>query len=418
MIRRFAYYLLLPIAPFLGWGPITHLYLHKKAVDELGDNGPEGVLERDEDKDLFISAGNITDLIKANQLRYRERFYEYTHNTIPTKFEGKPIFGESLWRENLKRGRRDGMTYSLGWICHQVSDQFPHRYPTNGYEGFVNSRKFFGKYYPVDEDDYSMPVKNLRNDLISVDHWLTEIFADLLCICEEPEFLRKLKIDLDFGDYPEIEEVSAKVIEEYHDLLYPAVKYFIPLKSQVMTRVYRYYHILIRAFIDMYFHFYDTLGPERIKRIVEEYEPLNELPKMFEFSMKAIHKAIEQPVGSWTPGEYIGPDTREIKYSVYSYETYDGPERYDFGFRRGVIPWFSGLFSNSRMLNEMGMKMSDRMSTWRFVKPVMDLAKRRKRSGTTMTAFFICELDAMENPSIAELIERTAKRFKLTGRTQ
>lgn len=97
MFKHIAYFLLAPIAPFFGWGPITHIYLHKKAVDELDGNGPEGVLETDEDKDLFVSAGNITDLIKANQLRFKERYYEYTHNTIPTKFEGHPIFGEWLW---------------------------------------------------------------------------------------------------------------------------------------------------------------------------------------------------------------------------------------------------------------------------------------------------------------------------------
>ena len=409
---RLAYFFLLPITPFLGWGPITHIYLHKKAVDNLNGKGPEGILGSDEDKESFINAGNVADLIKANQLRYKERYYEYAHNTIPTKFEGRPVFGERIWEENLRRGRRDGMIYSLAWICHQVSDQFPHRYPTDGYEGFVNARRFFAPYYPND-DDWSKRPKALRNDLISADHWLAEIFADLLCLSKEADFFRSYKVDLDFGDYPEMEDVSAKVIDEYHDELYPAVKYFIPLKPKIMKRVYRYYHLVIRIFMDMYFHFYEMLGPEIIHEFIHDYRQLGDLERMLDFSVEAIRDAIEQPLGSWNPEGFKIPDPGPVRFSVYSYENYDGPERYDFGFRRGFLPWISGLFFNSQLLNGLAGRVAGRMSTWGLTKPVMEIAAKRRRSGVNITAYFLCEMDAAANPSIDELIQKTAARFRL-----
>ena len=167
----------------------------------------------------------------------------------------------------------------------------------------------------------------------------------------------------------------------------------------------------------MYFHFFDTMGPEKIRRLISDYKPMDDLPGMFDLSMGAIRDAIDKPVGSWQPGKYQGPENKEVKYSVYSYETYDGPERYDFGFRRGIIPWFAGLFSNSRILNELGMRMSDKVSTWRFIKPVLEIAKKRRRSGMNMTAFLICEMDAGDEPGLEDLIELTARRFKLEGRT-
>ncbi len=413
MASRIAYFLLAPIAPLIGWGPITHIYLHKKAIDALDGDGPDGVLQRDDDKREFINASNIADLIKANQLRHKERYYEYAHNTIPTKFEGQPVLGERLWVENRKRGRRDGMVYSLGWLCHQVSDQFPHRFPTNGYEGFVNARLFFGQYYPVDEEDWSEPTRILRNDLISTDHWLTEIFTDMLCLTEEIEFFRSYKIDLDFGDYPELEQLTAKIIEDYYDDLYPAVKYFIPLKPAILKRIYRYYHTLISVFLDLHFHFYEKFGPYRIRELIGEFKPLDDLQRMLDFSHRAIMDAIGDPGNGWNPDKYKDPDPGPVLYSVYSYENYDGPERYDFGFKRGVIPWVAGLFSNNQMLNEIARNYADKYSTWSLVRPVMGFASKRGRSGMNLTAYFMRELDASPEKSLDELIENTARRFKL-----
>ena len=411
-MKRYAYHLLLPLAPFLGWGPITHVYLHKKAMDDLKGNGPEGILKSEQDKEYFTNAGNITDLIKANQLRYKERYYEYAHNTIPTKFEGRPIFGERLWEENLRRGRRDGMVYSLAWICHQVSDQFPHRYPTDGYEGFVNARRFFAPYYP-DDEDWSKRPKALRNDLISADHWLAEIFADLLSLSREADYFRSCKINLDFGDYPEIEDVSAKVIQDFHDELYPAVKYFIPLKPKIMLRVYRYYHLVLRVFLDMYFHFYESLGADKIQRLVNDYAPFSNLERMLDFSVQSIYDSIERPIGGWEPEKFKTPDPGPVRFSVYSYENYEGPERYDFGFRRGFLPWVAGLFFNSQLLNELAKRVADRMSTWGLIKPVMEIASKRRRSGMNITAYFLCELDDATDPSMDELVQKTVARFKL-----
>jgi hypothetical protein len=313
-------------------------------------------------------------------------------------------------------GRRDGTIYSLGWICHQVSDQFPHRYPTDGFEGFANARKLFSRFYPVDENDYSKPVKSLRNDLISADHWLIEIFADLLCLSEEADFFRSYVIDLDFGDYPEVEELSTKIIKEYHEALYPAVKYFLPLKPRVLKRVFRYYHLVIRAFMDMYFHFYDSLGADGVRRLIDDFNALADLRRMLDFSMQAIRDALHEPVGSWNPEKYKDPDPGAVKNSVYAYESYDGPEPYDFGFRRGFIPWVSGLFLNNLFLNEIAKKVSDKVSVWPVIKPLMEVAARRRRSGVNMTAFFICEMDNLNHPDLHELIRKTAKRFKLAER--
>ncbi len=417
-MRSFITYLLLaPIAPFLGWGPVTHIYLHKKAVDEMTGSGPGGILESEGDKSLFIAAGNIADLIKANQLRFKERYYEYTHNTIPTKFEGRPVFGERLYRENVGLGRRDGTIYSLGWICHQVSDQFPHRYPTNEFEGFVNSRRFFADFYPPDENDYSKPVKNLRNDLISADHWLVEILADMLCLSEIADYFKDYRIDLDFGGYPEIEALSARILDEYHDELYPAVKYFIPLKPEVLLRVYRYYHMVIRVFMDMYFHFHDSLGTDGIRKMLSNYPPLADMNRMLDYSIEAIHDTLNNPVGSWNPDKYKPPGAKPVKYSVYTYENYDGPERYDFGFRRGFIPWIAGLFSKSATLNEIGKRISDRVSTWPLIKPALRIASKRRRSGMNITAFIMCELDKSPNPDLAEIVAETKRRFKLKSRS-
>jgi hypothetical protein len=413
MLMRPAYFLLAPLTPFLGWGPVTHIYLHKKAMDELKGPGPAGAIQTDRDRELFISSGNATDLIKANQLRYKERYYEYAHNTIPTKFEGAPVFGEHLWTENLRLGRRDGIIYSLGWICHQVSDQFPHRYPSDGYEGFANARKFFGGFYPADDTDNSKPVMRYRNDLVLADHWLIEMFADLLCFSEEPDFFRTCEINLDFGDYPEIEALSAEILDKYRDALYPAVQYFKPLKPRVLKRVYRYYHTVIRAFIDMYFHYLDSLGSEKLHRLISEYTPIKDLRGMLDLSREAIRDAFEKPVGSWNPEKYKTPDPGPLKYSVYSYEDYDGPERYDFGFRRGVIPWLSALFLNNQLLNEIARKISDKVSLWPVIKPVLDVAANRRRSGMNITAFFLREMDGTKEPTIDAIIEKTAHRFKL-----
>ena len=51
--------LLLPIAPLLGWGPVTHLYLNRRALDKINpddaeDEGVREILGDDKLRDIFM----------------------------------------------------------------------------------------------------------------------------------------------------------------------------------------------------------------------------------------------------------------------------------------------------------------------------------------------------------------------------
>jgi hypothetical protein len=46
----------------------------------------------------------------------------------------------------------------------------------------------------------------------------------------------------------------------------------------------------------------------------------------------------------------------------------------------------------------------------------MDLAAKRRRTGVNLTAYFLTEMDSVTEPSIEELIVKTAMRFKLKER--
>jgi hypothetical protein len=335
--------LLFPVLPLMGWGPVTHLLLNKRALDrlkpdEVPDDDVREVLRDEKLKTVFINAGNSVDLIKANNLRNCERFYEYAHNTVPNYFTGDPVMGRYLLQE-IRRTGNDPVkrAWGLGWLAHQVSDGFAHKIPHAGCEGWVNSRRVLAGYYRPETEDESVSVAHFRIRLYMADHWLAEMLADCLCYAREKDFIDDLKIDLSIPTDEEVWQASTRILKEFERQLGPGYVYFDPLPDSKLRSISDYYKLIILGSMDVYRAILEAYGCDGLEDYMRSSLRMSRLHELLENSIQAIVGVLKNPENPWEPRRWLPGGSNGFKYSVYEYERIWRPGRYKFGRKEGLL---------------------------------------------------------------------------------
>jgi len=410
--------LLLPIAPLLGWGPITHLYLGKRALERVKpDDAPdEGVREVFGDEKLgevFINAGNSVDLIKANNLRNRERYYEYAHNTVPNYFTGDPVMGRYLLQEVEKRGDDPARrAWALGWLGHQVSDGFAHKIPHAGCEGWVNSRRVLAGCYSPEREDESVSVAHARINLNMADHWLAEMLADCLCFAREREFIESFPIDLSVPTDGEILAASTRILKEFERQLGPGFVYFEPLRDEKLIAISDYFHLFVLCSLDMYRAILRSYPGGAFEEYISASPRMSRLDELLEGSVDAIARMLRNPENPWEPRRWLPGGSNEFKHSVYEYERVWRPGRYKFGRKEGLV---GALYYNRHTdrLIAWARDMAARYDTWPLMRLGIATVYNRGKSQWPIASSFIRTMISQRPSSVQDTVARVVKHCGL-----
>ncbi len=419
--RRIPIFLLLPIAPLLGWGPITHLYLNKRALDrvrpeDIEDEKIRQVLEDEKLRNVFINAGNSVDLIKANNLRNRERFYEYAHNTVPNYFTGDPVMGRYLLQE-IENGEDDGKkderrAWALGWLAHQVCDGFAHKVPHAGCEGWVNSRRVLAGYYRPEKEDESVSIAHARIQLYIADHWLAELLADLLCFSREREFIDNLKIDLSVPTNGEVLNASRRILREFERKLGPGFVYFEPLDDNKLKSIVDFYALLIYCSMDVYRAILKSYPGEEFEKYMDASPRMSRLDELLENSIDAIASMLKHPDRPWEPRRWLPGGSNEFSYSVYEYERIWRPGRYKFGRKTGFL---GAIYYNrhTERLISWASRIASKRDTWPLIRMGISTIYNRGKSQWPISSAYIRILIGEKPGSVQDTIARVAQRCRL-----
>ncbi len=408
--------LLGPIAPLLGWGPVTHLYLNKRALervkpDEVGSDDVKRILEDENLRTVFINAGNSVDLIKANNLRNRERFYEYAHNTVPNYFTGDPVMGRYLIQEVSKGDSPDRMVrmaWAHGWLAHQVCDGFAHKIPHAGCEGWVNSRRVLAGYYRPERADESVSVAHARIQLYMADHWLAEMLADCLCYAREREFIDSFPIDLTVPTGNEVLNASKRILKEFERQLGPGFVYFEPLSDEKLKAIEDYYHLIILCSLDVYRAILRAYSDSNFEAYIDASPRMSRLNELLENSVDAIAGMLRHPDRPWEPRRWLPGGSNEFKHSVYEYERVWRPGRYKFGRKTGLL---GAIYYNrhSDRLITWGRDFAARHDLWPLIRIGMRLMYGRGKSQWRISSAFIRTLIREKPLSVQDTVARIAE---------
>ena len=107
---RLAAWLLAPIAPLLGWGPLTHCYLNHRAretflkEDPPADHPVAALLHDERRGREYIQHAVSPDLITAYHFIYRSKAWAYAHNPLPNTMNSNN-------RVNTRRNNGELATY-------------------------------------------------------------------------------------------------------------------------------------------------------------------------------------------------------------------------------------------------------------------------------------------------------------------
>ncbi|MFH1676918.1 MAG: zinc dependent phospholipase C family protein [bacterium] len=335
--------LLFPVAPLLGWGPATHIFLNKRALDriepdEVTDDRVKKILADEKLREIFINAGNSVDLIKANNLRNRERCFEYAHNTVPNYFTGDPLMGRFLIEEIEKSGGDPiKQAWALGWLAHQVSDGFAHKIPHAGCEGWVNSRRVLAGYYRPETETESVSTASARIELYMADHWLVEMLTDCLCYEKERDFIDSFKLDLTVPTDGEVLIASRRILDGYEKQLGPGYVYFQPLSDEKLKSITDYYHLLILCSLDVYRAILRAYPGGKFESYITESPRMGRLDELLGNSIDAIVYMLNNPSNPWLPRTWLLNGENKFNQSVYEYERIWRPGRYKFGRKTGLL---------------------------------------------------------------------------------
>jgi len=410
--------LLLPVAPLLGWGPITHLYLNKRALDRVSpadtqDDRVKLILENDTLKDVFINAGNSVDLIKANNLRNRERYFEYAHNTIPNYFTGSPVMGQNLLQEIGKTGNDPlKLAWAFGWLGHQVCDGFAHKIPHAGCEGWVNSRRVLAGYYRPEADDESVSVAHARIQLCMADHWLVEMLVDCLCYARERDFMDGFKIDLTVPTNGEVLKASTRILKDFEKQLGPGFVYFEPLSDVKLKAIVDFYNLLILGTMQVYRAILRTYSHDDFESFINSSPRMSRLDELLDNSTDAIASMLRHPDQPWQPREWLPGGSNKFSHSVYQYERVWRPGRYKFGRKTGIM----GVLYYNRLTEGMITSLRDIAEStdlWPFIRLAMGTIYNRGRNQWPISSTFIRTLIHRKPSSVQETIDQVARHCRL-----
>jgi hypothetical protein len=236
--------LLAPIAPLLGWGPITHAYINEKTLehlDKLGgsqDRKATSVLGKKDARDYFVHTAGYPDIIKAKGFLKGDMSYDYAHNPLPNRYYGQPQFALDLYRNFLDLNDNELEIFALSWKAHQVADVFAHHVPLGQYWGYANQAGFF-------EPFWNMVVKhvgeNNLGDLPGVfyraDHWISELVIDLFCyLTMGPEWSSRMIRTTPDKPLKYLSKISTEYIEKHSDILRREYKSVSPIELSQIRR--------------------------------------------------------------------------------------------------------------------------------------------------------------------------------------
>jgi len=413
--------LLMPIAPLLMWGPVTHLYLNKRVLDRLKpddvtDNRVKEIISDGKLRNIFINAGNSVDLIKANNLRNRERHYEYAHNTVPNYFTGDPVMGRYLLDEVLKSGNERGQlekyAWALGWLAHQVCDGFAHKIPNAGCEGWVNSRRVLAGYYSPEREDESVSVAHQRIQLYMADHWIAELLVDTFCFAREMEFIDKFEIDLTVPTNKEILTASKRMLREFEKWLGPGYVYFEALDDSKLRAIVDYYELLIYSTLHVYRAILKKYSREDFEAYIGASPRMSRIDELLKYSEDAIELMLKRPEQPWKPERWLPNGENNFEHSVYDYERIWRPGQYKFGRKTGLVGalYYNRITDHSISWARNIAKQND---LWPLIRFAMTVLYRRGRSQWPISSVFIRVLVDEKPASVQATIERVAQICKL-----
>lgn len=413
--------LIMPIAPLLGWGPIAHIYLNKRALDRVKpedaqDERVRRILSDENLRRVFINAGNSVDLIKANNLRNRERFFEYAHNTVPNFFTGDPVMGRYLWDET--GGIEDEGTgpvsgaWALGWLAHQVCDGFAHKIPHAGCEGWVNSRRVLAGCYRPERKDESVTVAQARIRLYMADHWLAEMLADCLCYSRERRFIDSVDIDLSVPTNGEVLRSSKRILMEFERQLGPGFVYFEPLGDEKLKAIVDYYKLIILCSLCVYRAILRSYSDGEFEKYIGASPRMSRLDELLESSVEAIAFMLRNPQKPWQPRRWLPGGSNEFMHSVYEYERVWRPGRYKFGRKGGLL---GAVYYNklTDRLISWASGVAARHDLWPLIRLGISTLYSRGRSQWPISSAFIRILVSEKPSSVQDTVARVARRCRL-----
>ncbi|MCK4719150.1 hypothetical protein KAU08_00750, partial [bacterium] len=413
-----AHLLLMPISPLLMWGPVTHLYLNKRALDkinpdEIEDENTREILLDENLRKIFINGGNSVDLIKANDLRNRERCFEYAHNTIPNYFTGDPVMGRYLLEEIEKSGN-DPMkrAWAFGWLAHQVSDGFAHKIPHSGCEGWVNSRRVLAGCYRPETGDESVSIAAARIQLYVADHWLAEMLTDSLCYSRERDFIDSFKIDLSIPTKDEVFTASKRILLGFEKQLGPGFVYFEPLSEDKLREIVTYNHLIILCSLDVYRAILKAYPGLDFEKYIARSPRMSRLDELLDNSINAIVKMLKNPKDPWNPDDWLPDGGNNFKFSVYEYERIWRPGRFTFGRKFGLLGWIYYNKSTDRLIDWV-RDLAATYDFWPLMKFGISVLYGRGKSQWPIAGTFIRKLINEKPSSVQNTMASVAKHCRL-----
>lgn len=412
--------LLFPVSLLLGWGPVTHIYLNKRAVDRIegsniGNDDLQKIANDPGLRTIFIDGSNSVDLIKANNLRNRERYYEYAHNTIPNYFSGDPVMGKYLVEEVHKSGNDpEKLAWSYAWLSHQLVDGFAHKIPHRGCEGWVNSRRILAGYYKPLEEDEPAEEFNRRIKLYIADHWLAEMLVDVLCYSREKEFFDSHATSLAVPTNGEVYHASKRILDEYQNQLGPGYVYFEPLTDVKLKAIEAYYHLIILASLDVYRAILKSYPDGEFENYVNSSPRLSRINELLDNGIDALQMMFTNPDDPWTPEKYLPEEDSGFTHSVYEYERDWRPGNYDFGRNTGI----AGAIYYNRMTDQLikfGRDFASSINTWPLVRLGISTIYNKGNGQWPIASAFIRTLINRKPADVSETMEYVASHIGLNS---
>lgn len=236
--------LLMPIAPLLGWGPITHAYINEKTLehlDKLGgsqDHKAASILKEKHARDYFILTAGYPDIIKAKGFLKGDMSYDYAHNPLPNRYYGQPQFAIELFRNFVDLDDNELTVFALSWKAHQVADVFAHHVPLGPYWGYANQAAFFEPFWNrtvkhVGENNLG----DLPGVFYRADHWISELVIDLFCYLKMgSEWSSRMTRSTPEKPLKHLNRVSTEYLAKHSDILRREYKNTSPIELNQIRR--------------------------------------------------------------------------------------------------------------------------------------------------------------------------------------
>ncbi|MEO7994715.1 MAG: hypothetical protein ABI743_09990 [bacterium] len=302
-----AAWLLGPVCPILGWGPLTHCYFNYRAGKAFRESGhpadhPVARLFADpRNARGYVQHSVDPDVIKTYSYLNKELHYEYAHNPLPNRYAGRPRFGHALWQ-----GARtdDERLMALGWISHQVVDQFAHNLPFERFFGYVNREAYFGYHWDEVMAHLGMVHhEGLGGAFFTADHWVTELIIDAYCYAAlGEEFEAAFVLRRRPMPYGLLERTSRDYLAEHgeavaRDYADPAA----PIKGRRLPRCREFADLVNAGTWHYVVALIDDIGAKQFQSLVLADPKFRHLQTVLDLVVAQVGKVLAEPDALYQP---------------------------------------------------------------------------------------------------------------------